>query len=84
MAPQISPTINPDGPVIRIPFNGSWLEPGLKITGPKKPRMKPIAPKMTPPIIICEAKLPDVVDILFHTRMLRAVAIKNEIIWGSK
>ena len=67
-----------------MPSKGPWFESGIKTIGPTKPKMKPIAPIIIPPIITCNAKLFDVDDFFVHTKTLIIIAINNEIILGSK
>jgi len=69
---------------MKMPSKGPWFESGLKIIGPKKPKMKPIDPIIIPPIMICEAKLFDVFAVFFQTKVLTKRAITKEIKLGSK
>ena len=78
MPPPISPTRKPIGPVIKIPSRGPWSEDGLKIIGPKKPRINPILPIIIPPKKIYLNKLFETAAVFFQTTTPMPIAISND------
>ena len=66
-----------------MPSSGPRLASGLKIKGPKKPKTKPIAPTIIPPIRIDVPKPFETPPVFFHKKKLTSIAISNETIDGS-
>ena len=56
-APAYNPNKKPNGPVIKIPSSGPWFEEGVKIIGPKKPKIKPAIPRIIPKAMIYAGRL---------------------------
>ena len=62
------------------PSKGPWFELGVSSMGPKKPRIKPMIPKVIPPAIIQAGKVFEILPIFLHNNIAAIIAIIKEVI----